>query len=69
MTHPITRYRKAHGLTLTALAAKAGISKGYLSLIERGESFSLDTAEALIRATDNAVSIEALMRARRRTAA
>jgi transcriptional regulator with XRE-family HTH domain len=69
MTHPITRYRKAHNLTMAALAAKAGISKSYLSMIEKGSSFSVSTAEALVKACDHNVSIEALMRARRRTAA
>ncbi|NBU59699.1 MAG: XRE family transcriptional regulator [Betaproteobacteria bacterium] len=68
-THPLTRYRAQHGLTLTALAERASLSKGYLSSIESGESFSIDTAEALVLATGGKVTLEELAAARRKGAA
>jgi DNA-binding XRE family transcriptional regulator len=34
--NPVKVWREHRGLTLTALASKAGIGKGYLSQIERG---------------------------------
>ncbi len=33
----ITKFRKAKGLTMPALADKCGVSKGYLSFLENGE--------------------------------
>lgn len=46
MEHPLTAYRRKHGLTLEALAQRAGTSKATLSRIENNGS---DPSVALIR--------------------
>jgi len=56
-------------MTLTNLAKKARISKGYLSGIESGGSFSLDTGQALVAATDGEVTLDVLAKARNKSAA
>lgn len=68
-THPLTLFRRDRKLTLTELAARAGISKGYLSEIEAGGSFSIDTGEALVMATGGQVTLDALAKARRKDTA
>ncbi|MFT5423458.1 MAG: repressor LexA [Phycisphaerales bacterium] len=65
--HPATRasgfgvvlkaQRLARGLTLEALADRAGCTKGYLSLVERGSK--PPPAEALIERLEEALSLEA----------
>ena len=58
--------REALGLTLATVAARAGMSEGNLSRIERGQNCSLTTAIGLARAVG--VDLAALVRSRRRSA-
>jgi transcriptional regulator with XRE-family HTH domain len=37
MIHPLTKYRKAHGLSKTALAAELGVSKASVTRWESGD--------------------------------
>ena len=47
----IREIRKRHGLSQEALAAKAGLSVSYISMLERGQRTPpLDTLESLAKA-------------------
>jgi DNA-binding Xre family transcriptional regulator len=51
--HPVAVWRSYRKLTLTSLAERAGIGKGYLSQIERGgRTGTLDTMRKLATALD-----------------
>jgi transcriptional regulator with XRE-family HTH domain len=57
--HALTRYRKARGLTIDALAAKIGTSKATISRLEGGlqdPSFAL--VRRIIAETDGEVSAD-----------
>lgn len=50
--HPLCRYRAKHGLTLEAVARKAGITKTSLSRFESGKQMpNRKSIEAIVRAT------------------
>lgn len=58
MTHPLRSYRKTTGLTLAALGARAGVSKGFLCKIEKGRQLpSLALAARLSDATAGVVTL------------
>ncbi len=63
----LKRYRRAAGLTQEALAARAGYSPGYLSMLERGERAAHPTtaellADALALAPDERATLLAAVR-------
>lgn len=65
MTHPLTSWRQDRGVTLTELARRVPMSKGYLSTIESGASCSMDIAHRLQVATGGQVTMEAIYAAQR----
>ena len=65
MTHPLTRWREKRDVTMERLAQTAGISKGFVSMIEAGGSFSIDTGLSLVSATGGEVTLVELVAARR----
>jgi transcriptional regulator with XRE-family HTH domain len=57
MTHPLKHYRDKVKVTLEQLGERVGVSKSYLSKIERGRQIpSLSTAAKIEKATDGAVT-------------
>lgn len=60
--HPLRGYRRAHNLTLEALAARAETTAATLSRVEKGllrPSFGL--LRRLVEATDNDVSADEIL--------
>lgn len=56
--HPVKLWREHRGLTVEALATKAGISKAYLSQIENGKrTGTVKTIKALASALDIPVDV------------
>ncbi len=61
--------RQQRGLTLEMVCASVGVSKGQLSLIERGGGCSLAVAAKLVRFYKGKVSMEDIANTRKRRAA
>ena len=60
--HPIKIYRRLKGLSMDALAQRAGTTKGHLSKIEAGIlEPQLELLRRLIDATDREVTAEAIV--------
>ncbi len=57
---PLSRYRKAQGLTLEAFARKLGKTKGHLSIVERDMRCSASLALDIERETGGAISASQL---------
>ncbi|WP_438501506.1 helix-turn-helix domain-containing protein [Methylosinus sp. 3S-1] len=58
MTHPLRSYRKSAGITLSALGARVGVSKGFLCKIEQRKQLpSLALAAKLSEATNGTVPL------------
>jgi transcriptional regulator with XRE-family HTH domain len=62
--HPLTKYRKRQGLTVAAFAAKAGISRSYVSLIECRQRLGLGGIRAIEAATSGEVTASDLIAAK-----
>ena len=57
---PLSRYRKANGLTLETFARKLGKTKGHLSMVERHMRCSAALAMEIERETSGAISASQL---------
>ncbi len=57
---PLSRYRKAQGLTLEVFARKLGKTKGHLSIVERDMRCSASLALDIERETGGAISASQL---------
>ena len=59
MEHALRKYRKTAHVTLNELGLRVGVSKGFLSKIEKGHQMpSLKVAQKIIDATDGFVRID-----------
>jgi transcriptional regulator with XRE-family HTH domain len=67
ITHPLTRYLTAHGLSQAEFARRAGINQTVLCRTLRGERprFSTEYALAILAATDGELEFEDLWRPRK----
>lgn len=48
--HPLRQAREAHGLSQDELTRRAGISYGTVRRIEKGKSYTIETADKLAQA-------------------
>ena len=61
-THPLTEWRKRHGLSQSDLAERILVSRWTVNRIECGERFpSRGTIKRIVDATGNEIKAEALM--------
>ena len=62
--HPLRRWRKANGVTLTMLASMVGVTPSHLSDFERGRNgASMALLKRLHQATDGQVEIAEIVEA------